>query len=113
METRPDQALLYRLNGDRNPLHSDPELAKRVGFPVPILHGLCTYGTACRTILKEVAKYDHTRITGFDVRFSSPVYPGETIITDMWVDGTVVSFSCRLKERDLMVINNGKCTLAA
>ena len=78
-ETRIDQALLYRLNGDRNPLHSDPELAKRVGFPVPILHGLCTYGTACRTILKEVAKYDHTRISGFDVRFSAPVYPGETI----------------------------------
>ncbi|MGE3917823.1 MAG: MaoC/PaaZ C-terminal domain-containing protein [Hyphomicrobiaceae bacterium] len=112
-ETRLDQALLYRLNGDRNPLHADPELAKRVGFPVPILHGLCTYGTACRTILREVAKYDHTRIRGFDVRFSSPVYPGETILTDMWVDGNVVSFRCRLKERDVTVINNGKCTLAA
>jgi acyl dehydratase len=112
-ETRLDQALLYRLNGDRNPLHADPELAKRVGFPVPILHGLCTYGTACRTILKEVAKYDHTRIRGFDVRFSSPVYPGETILTDMWIDGNVVSFRCRLKERDVTVINNGKCTLAS
>ena len=112
-ETRIDQALLYRLNGDRNPLHSDPELAKRVGFPVPILHGLCTYGTACRTILREVAKYDHTKITGFDVRFSSPVYPGETILTDMWVDGKTVSFRCRLKERDVTVINNGRCTLAA
>ena len=111
-ETRVDQALLYRLNGDRNPLHADPALAKRVGFPVPILHGLCTYGTACRTILREVAKYDHTRIRGFDVRFSSPVYPGETILTDMWVDGNVVSFRCRLKERDVTVINNGKCTLA-
>ena len=112
-ETRIDQALLYRLNGDRNPLHSDPELAKRVGFPVPILHGLCTYGTACRTILREVAKYDHTRIVGFDVRFSSPVYPGETILTDMWVDGKTVSFRCRLKERDVTVINNGRCTLAS
>lgn len=112
-ETRIDQALLYRLNGDRNPLHADPELAKRVGFPVPILHGLCTYGTACRTILREVAKYDHTKIRGFDVRFSSPVYPGETILTDMWVDGNIVSFRCRLKERDVTVINNGKCTLAA
>ncbi len=111
-ETRLDQALLYRLNGDRNPLHADPELAKRVGFPVPILHGLCTYGTACRTILKEVAKYDHTKIRGFDVRFSSPVYPGETILSDMWVDGNTVSFRCRLKERDVTVINNGKCTLA-
>lgn len=112
-ETRLDQALLYRLNGDRNPLHADPDLAKRVGFPVPILHGLCTYGTACRTILREVAKYDHTKIRGFDVRFSSPVYPGETILTDMWIDGPVVSFRCRLKERDVTVINNGKCTLAA
>lgn len=112
-ETRLDQALLYRLNGDRNPLHADPELAKRVGFPVPILHGLCTYGTACRTILREVAKYDHTRIRGFDVRFSSPVYPGETILTDMWIDKTIVSFRCRLKERDVTVINNGKCTLSA
>jgi acyl dehydratase len=112
-ETRIDQALLYRLNGDRNPLHADPELAKRVGFPVPILHGLCTYGTACRTILKEVAKYDHTLIRGFDVRFSAPVYPGETILTDMWVDKNIVSFRCRLKEREVTVINNGKCTLAA
>jgi len=85
----------------------------RLGQPVPaILHGLCTYSTACRTILKEVAKYDHTRIRGFDVRFSSPVYPGETILTDMWVDTNSVSFRCRLKERDLTVINNGKCTLA-
>ena len=79
---------------------------------MPILHGLCTYGTACRTILKEVAKYDHTRICGFDVRFSSPVYPGETILTDLWVDKNIVSFRCRLKERDVTVINNGKCTLA-
>ena len=113
LETRIDQALLYRLNGDRNPLHADPELAKRVGFPVPILHGLCTYGTACRAILTKVCNYDHTKITGFDVRFSSPVYPGETIITDAWIDGKVVSFRCRLKERDVTVINNGKCTLAA
>jgi acyl dehydratase len=111
-ETRLDQALLYRLNGDRNPLHADPELAKRVGFPVPILHGLCTYGTACRTILREVCRYDHTRMRGFDVRFSSPVYPGETILTDIWVDGPIVSFRCRLKERDVTVINNGRCTLA-
>lgn len=111
LETRKDQALLYRLNGDRNPLHADPELAKRVGFPVPILHGLCTYGTACRAVLQAVCKYDHRKITGFDVRFSAPVYPGEHIVTDMWVDGAVVSFRCRVPERDVTVINNGKCTL--
>jgi acyl dehydratase len=114
LQTRKDQALLYRLNGDRNPLHADPDLARRVGFPAPILHGLCTYGVACRAILRTVANYDHTRITGFDVRFSSPVYPGEAIATDMWIDGPVVSFRCRIPERkDAVVINNGRCTLAA
>jgi acyl dehydratase len=111
LETRKDQALLYRLNGDRNPLHADPELAKRVGFPAPILHGLCTYGTACRAILTSVCEYDHMRIAGFDVRFSSPVYPGESVATDMWIDGKIVSFRCRVPERDVVVINNGKCTL--
>jgi len=113
LETRVDQALLYRLSGDRNPLHADPVLAKKVGFPVPILHGLCTYGTACRAVLTTICDYDHTMIRGFDVRFSAPVYPGETIITDMWRDGNIVSFQCRLKERDLIVVKNGKCTLAS
>ena len=88
-------------------------LARRVGFPVPILHGLCTYGTACKAILQTICGYDHTMIRGLDVRFSSPVYPGETIITDMWRDGNIVSFQCRLKERDKTVIRNGKCTLAS
>ena len=111
IRTREDQALLYRLNGDRNPLHVDPELATKVGFPVPILHGLCTYGTACLAVLKTVCHYDHTSITGFDVRFSAPVYPGETIITDLWQDGNIVSFECRVKERKVTVIRNGKCTL--
>ena len=113
LETRTDQALLYRLNGDRNPLHADPALAKSVGFPVPILHGLCTYGTACRAVITTICDYDHTMIRGFDVRFSAPVYPGETIVTDMWRDGNVVAFQCRVKERDLVVIRNGKCTLAS
>jgi acyl dehydratase len=112
LETRPDQALLYRLSGDRNPLHADPAFAKAAGFPRPILHGLCTYGTACRAVLKTACDYDHTKIKGFDVRFSAPVFPGETIITDMWKDGNVISFECRLKERDVTVIKNGKCTLA-
>jgi len=112
LETRADQALLYRLSGDRNPLHADPAFAKAAGFPRPILHGLCTYGTACRAVLKTACDYDHTKIKGFDVRFSAPVFPGETIITDMWKDGNVLSFQCRLKERDVTVIKNGKCTLA-
>ena len=65
-----------------------------------------------KPVLTAVCKYDHTRITGFDVRFSSPVYPGESIATDIWVDGTTVSFRCRVPQRDVVVINNGKCTLA-
>ncbi|MBL8781450.1 MAG: MaoC family dehydratase N-terminal domain-containing protein [Alphaproteobacteria bacterium] len=110
-DTRADQALLYRLSGDRNPLHSDPKIATMAGFPRPILHGLCSYGTACRSVLATVCKYDHTLIAGFDVRFSSPVFPGETIVTEMWKDGKVVSFRSKVKERDVVVINNGKCTL--
>ncbi|GGD19593.1 3-alpha,7-alpha,12-alpha-trihydroxy-5-beta-cholest-24-enoyl-CoA hydratase [Pyruvatibacter mobilis] len=113
VDTRADQALLYRLSGDRNPLHADPEFATAAGFPAPILHGLCTYGTCCRAILGSVADYDHTAITGFDVRFSSPVFPGETILVDVWKDGPIASFRARLKERDAVVINNGKCTLKA
>ncbi|HTQ13519.1 MAG TPA: MaoC/PaaZ C-terminal domain-containing protein [Rhizomicrobium sp.] len=112
-DTRPDQAFIYALSGDRNPLHRDPNVAKMAGFPRPILHGLCTYGTACRAIISTVCKYDPTKITGFDVRFSAPVFPGETIVTEMWVDGAIISFRCRLKEREAVVINNGKCTLAA
>ena len=114
LQTRKDQALFYRLSGDRNPLHADPDLAQRVGFRAPILHGLCTYGIACRAILQSAAGYNHTRITGFDVRFSAPVYPGESIATDLWVDGKTVSFRCRVAERgDSLVINNGRCTLAS
>lgn len=112
VDTRPDQALLYRLSGDRNPLHADPDIAKQAGFPAPILHGLCTYGTCCRAIVTSVCDYDASKITGFDVRFSSPVFPGETILVDIWKDGKTVSFRARVKERDVVVINNGKCTLA-
>jgi acyl dehydratase len=112
-ETRADQALLYRLNGDRNPLHADPGLARRVGFPAPILHGLCTYGIACRAILKRVARYDNARIRALDVRFSRPVYPGEKIETQLWVDGGTVSFRCRVPQRDgAVVIDHGRCLLA-
>ena len=111
-ETKPDQALLYRLSGDRNPLHSDPEFAKAVGFDKPILHGLCTYGTCCRAIISSVCDYDPTKITGFDVRFSSPVIPGDKIAVDLWKDGNTISFRARVPARDAVVINNGKCTLA-
>jgi len=110
-ETRLDQALLYRLNGDRNPLHADPALAKTAGFKAPILHGLCSYAIACRAVLAAVCDYDPARIASFDVRFTSPVYPGETVTTDIWVDGDVASFRCRIEDRDVVSINNGRCQL--
>lgn len=111
--TRPDQALLFRLAGDRNPLHASPEVARDAGFKAPLLHGRCTAGVACRAILQTICDYDYTLITGFDVRFSAPVYPGDTLTTDMWQDRNIVSFRCTVKARNSVVINNGKCTLAA
>lgn len=110
-DTEPNQALIYRLSGDRNPLHSDPEIAKAAGFDVPILHGLCTYGTACRTIISNLCDYDSTLIEEFNVRFSSPVYPGEKISTEIWKDDNVISFRCWVRDRNVMVLNNGKCVL--
>ena len=110
-DTEPNQALIYRLSGDRNPLHSDPEIAKAAGFDAPILHGLCTYGTACRTIISNVCNYDSTLIEEFNVRFSSPVYPGEKISTEIWKDDNVISFRCWVRDRNVMVLNNGKCVL--
>jgi len=108
-ETRRDQALLYRLNGDRNPLHADPVFARNAGFTSPILHGLCSYGIACRAVLASVCDYEPSRIKTFDVRFTAPVYPGETIHTDLWIDGDVVSFRCRVETRGIISIDNGRC----
>lgn len=114
LATRPDQALIYRLSGDRNPLHADPGFAKAAGFERPILHGLCTYGVTARAVLQTYCAFDPTQIIGHDVRFSAPVFPGETIVTRMWKDGDVVSFEAGVKERPgVTVIKNGKTTLAA
>jgi acyl dehydratase len=84
--TRPDQALLYRLSGDRNPLHSDPAFAKRAGFDRPILHGLCTYGFTGRALLHTLCDSDPARFGSMEARFSRPVYPGATLRVSMWVD---------------------------
>lgn len=111
-DTRPDQALLYALSGDRNPLHVDPAFAREAGFSRPILHGLCTYGTACRAIITSVCQHDATRILAFDARFTSPVYPGEALHIEMWIDGRLVSFRARAAQRDQVVLDNGRCELA-
>jgi acyl dehydratase len=109
--TQPNQALFYRLCGDRNPLHAEPAFARRAGFPRPILHGLCTYGFACRAVLEAWCDFDPARLAAFDARFSAPVYPGETIATEMWRDGDTVSFRCRAAERDVVILNNGRALL--
>jgi acyl dehydratase len=90
--TRPDQALLYRLSGDLNPLHSDPDIAKIAGFPKPILHGLCTYGFTGRALLHTLCGSDPARFKAMEGRFSKPVFPGETLTVRMWVDGASALF---------------------
>jgi acyl dehydratase len=109
--TRADQALIYRLCGDRNPLHSDPEFARRAGFPRPILHGMCTFGITCRGILQTYADYDPVAFRQHAARFSAPVYPGETVTLDLWKDADVISFEARVKARNVVVIRNGKTVL--
>jgi len=109
--TRPNQALIYRLCGDRNPLHSDPETARRAGFPRPILHGMCTYGITCRGILKTYADYDPGAFRGHAARFSAPVYPGEIVTMDLWKDGSIISFEAKVKARNVTVIKSGRTVL--
>ena len=113
LETRPDQALLYRLSGDFNPLHADPRAARQAGFPKPILHGRCSYGFACHAILKTVCDYDFTLIRSLSARFTAVVYPGDTIRTEMWQDGNAVAFRCRTAAENAVVIDNGLCMLGA
>jgi acyl dehydratase len=91
-QTRPDQALLYRLSGDRNPLHSDPAFAARAGFPRPILHGLCTYGVTGRLLLHTLCGSDPGRFRSMRARFSRPVLPGARLTVSIWVDGTCAKF---------------------
>lgn len=91
-ETRPDQALLYRLSGDRNPLHSDPAFARRGGFSGPILHGMCTYGITGRLLLQAVCGGDPTRLRSMSARFTRPVMPGDALTVQAWVDGATVRF---------------------
>lgn len=98
--TLPQQALLYRMLGDRNPLHSDPEFARAAGFPNPILHGLCTYGIVCKTATDAVLDSDASRVTGFRARFAGVLYPGETIRTRIWRGEGELIIGASVVERD-------------
>jgi acyl dehydratase len=108
LKTRPEMALIYRLSADVNPLHADPDVARAAGFPRPILQGLGTFGIAGHAILRSVCGYDPSRMTSMSGRFSAPVYPGDTIRTEIWRDGEIVSFRARVVERDAVAIDNGR-----
>ncbi|MBP2839277.1 MaoC/PaaZ C-terminal domain-containing protein [Pseudomonas sp. PNP] len=109
LPTRPEQALYYRMNGDDNPLHADPAVAKAAGFTQPILHGLCTFGVVCHALIRTLGRYDPTSLRSMALRFSSPVLPGETLRSEIWRDG---SFRARVVERDALVVSNGLATFA-
>jgi acyl dehydratase len=111
LPTRPEMAAIYRLSGDRNPLHIDPAVAKAAGFERPILHGLATFGVVGHAVLKSVCRYDPARIVSFGGRFSAPVFPGETIRTEIWRDGAVVSFRASVVERNVVAMNNGRAEI--
>jgi acyl dehydratase len=108
LETRPEQAMIYRLSADRNPLHIDPEVAKAAGFPRPILHGLGTFGVVGHALLRTVCDYDPARVRAFAGRFSAPVFPGEAIRTEFWRDGEVVSFRALVPARNVVAMTNGR-----
>lgn len=105
-KTREDQALTYRLSGDRNPLHSDPEFAKRGGFDRPILHGLCTYGFTGRALLNSYCKEQPEKFKAIEGRFSKPVMPGDELTISMWQEGNNVLFQTKTQD-DVVVIDNG------
>ncbi|MER7274750.1 MaoC/PaaZ C-terminal domain-containing protein [Dactylosporangium sp. NPDC000244] len=98
--TLPQQALWYRLLGDRNPLHADPAVAEAAGFPRPILHGLCTYGIACRAIVDAVLDGRAERVRAIEARFAGVVYPGETLRTSVWREDGRLLFVSTVDERD-------------
>jgi len=109
--TLPQQALLYRLSGDKNPLHVDPNMAALGGFDRPILHGLCSFGIVCKAAVDKALNGDVTKVTRYQARFSGVVFPGETMVTSMWREGDKVLLSAATKERGTPVITNAALTI--
>jgi len=107
----PSAALLYRLNGDRNPIHADPVAARKAGFDRPILHGLCTYGMACRAILRACCDNEPSRLASLSLRFSAPFMPGDTLRVDIWRDGDSVHFHGVCQETGKRVLSHGHARL--
>ena len=111
-KTAETQAALYRQSGDANPLHVDADFARMSGFDKPILHGLCSFGYAARHVLRHFANDDPSLFKAIKVRFARPVYPGETIQTEMWrTSDTTVAFRCRVVERNEIVLSNAAVQL--
>lgn len=113
VRTQPNQALLFRLLGDRNPLHADPSVARASGFDAPILHGACSFGIACETVLRSFCELNPSRLEGLTARFAGPLFPGETLVFSFWRDQTHILFRAVAKERGTVVLDNGVARLRA
>jgi len=108
---QPWAALLYRLNGDKNPLHADPLVARHAGYPRPILHGLCSLAHVGQALLKSTCDYDGARLKSMGLRFTAPVFPGEHLVTDIWHENGGLAFQTRARERDVLVLGHGHAEL--
>ncbi len=112
VKTLPQQALLYRLSGDKNPLHADPEFAKLGGFDTPIIHGLCSYGVVCKAVVDNMLGGDTTKVGRYQARFAGVGYPGETYVISMWKEGDKILVAANSKDRDgAPIISNAAVTL--
>lgn len=111
VEVARNQALIFRLSGDSHPLHVDPSFARMAGFPRPVLHGLCTYGIACRLVVARFCRQRPERVRRFEARFAAPVYPGESLRFEMWADGPVVSFRASSMADSARVLDFGHAVL--
>ena len=109
--TLPQQALLYRLSGDKNPLHADPGFAKMGGFDVPILHGLCSYGIVCKAVVDNALGGDTSKVARYQARFAGVFFPGETMQTSYWRDGNTILVEAKSKDRGAPVITNAAITV--